>query len=75
MARCKECGETMAASSLQQNMERSHVRSLPHVRGVDVGGGGLEVYNILKLVECPVDGCLAKEKTLGRLREHFMFRH
>ena len=61
-------------------MERTHGRVFPQVRGVDVGGGGLEVYKvsfprIQKSVECPVEGCPAKEKTPGRLREHFMFRH
>ena len=30
---------------------------------------------ILKLVDCPVEGCPAKSKKPGRLREHFMFRH
>ena len=41
---CKKCGETMAASSLRHHLERAHGRVLPQVRGVDVGGGGLEVY-------------------------------
>ena len=50
------------------------------MRGVDVGGGGLEVYKvsfpwILKSVDCQVEGCPAKAKTPERLREHFMFRH
>ena len=80
MVSCKECGETMAASSLRNNMERAHGRVSPKVRGVDVGGGGLEVYKvsfprILKLVDCPVEGCLAKEKPPGRLREQFVFCH
>ena len=70
----------MYASSLRHHVARAHVRVLPQVRGVDVGGGGLEVYKVLfpriqKSVECPVEGCPAKEKTPGRLREHFMFRH
>ena len=77
---CKVCGETMAASSLQHHMDRAHGRLLPQVRGVDVGGVGLEIYKvsfprIIKSVDCPVEGCPAKAKTLGRLREHFMFRH
>ena len=64
---CKECGETMAASSLWHHMERAHGILLPQVRGVDVRGGGLEVYNlsfprILKLVDCPVEGFPAKAK-------------
>ena len=50
------------------------------MRGLDVGGGGLEVYKvsfprILKLVDCPVDGCPYEAKNPGRLRENFMFRH
>ena len=70
----------MAASSLQHHMYRSHGRSLPQVRGVDVGGVGLEVYKvsfpwILKLVDCPVEVFPSKEKTTGRLREHFIFCH
>ena len=30
---------------------------------------------ILNLVDYPVEGCPAKAKIPGRLREHFMFRH
>ena len=45
-----------------------------------VGGGGLEVYKvsftrILKLVDCPVEGCPTKAETPLRLREYFMLRH
>ena len=77
---CEVCGGTMAASSLRYHMERAHGRVLPQVRSVDFGGGGLEVYKvpfprILKLVDCPVEGCLAKEKNPGRLRGNFMFRY
>ena len=61
-------------------MERAHGRLLQQARVVDVGGGGLEVYKvsfpwILNLVDSPVEGCPAKAKTPGRLRENFMFRH
>ena len=28
---------------------------------------------ILNSVDCPVEGCPAKAKTPGRLRDHFMF--
>ena len=49
----------MAASYLQHHMERAHGRVLPQVRGVDIRGGGMEVYKesfaqILKLVDFPV---------------------
>ena len=30
---------------------------------------------ILNLVDCPVNGCPAKAKVPGRLREHFIFCH
>ena len=58
-------------------MERSHGIVLHQIRGVDVGKGGLKTYkvlfaHILKSVECQVMGCLARENTLVRLREHFM---
>ena len=61
-------------------MERAHGRVLPQVRGVDVGGGGLEGYKvslswILNLVDCLVEGCTAKAKPPGTLRGHFMFCH
>ena len=51
----------MTTSSLYHYMKRTHRRVLPHVRGMDVGGGGLDVYKvslprILKLVDCPVEG-------------------
>ena len=70
----------MAASYLQNHTDIAHGRLFPQVRGVDVGGGGLEVYEvsftqILKSVDCPVEGCPAKEKPPVRLREHFMFLH
>ena len=55
----------MSASSLRHHMKREHGRILPQVRGVDVGGGVMGVYKvsfprILKLVECPVEGCSSK---------------
>ena len=70
----------MDASSLRHHMERAHGRLFLKVRGVEVGGGGLEVYKmsfpwILKLVDFPVEGLPAKAKTLGRIREHFILRH
>ena len=49
-------------------------------KGVDVGGGGTETYVlsflwVLKLVTCPVDGCLARTNNPGRLRENFMYQN
>ena len=72
---CEECGETMSTSYLRHHMDRIYGRVLPQVRGVDVGGGGLDVYKvsflrILKSLECP-----AKSKTPGRLRENYIFHH
>ena len=38
---------SMAASYLQHHMERSNGIVLPHIRGVEVGGGGgVETYNV-----------------------------
>ena len=70
----------MVASPLRHHMGIEHGRVLPQVRGVDVGGGGLEVYKvsfpqILKSLDCPLEVCLAKEKILLRLKEPFMFFH
>ena len=69
---CAECGGTMPASSLRHHMERSHVIVMPQNRGVDVGGGGPEIYvvyfpRILKSVECPLEGCTARRTTQGGL--------
>ena len=77
---CKECGDTMNASSLQHHTERACVRLFPQMWDVDVGGGGLEVYKvsfprILKSVDSLVEVYPAKPKNLVRLREHFMFSH
>ena len=51
----------MAAPYLRHHMERSDTIVLPHIRGIDIRGGGPETYKvsipqILKLVECPVEG-------------------
>ena len=72
MVSCEMCGEKISASSLRYHMEITHVRVLLQVRGVDFGGGVLEVYKVsftwlLKLVDFPVEVCPAKAKTLGRL--------
>ena len=39
----------MAAFSLQHHMQRAHGRVFLQVRGVDVGGGGLDIYKVLFL--------------------------
>ena len=70
----------MAASYLQHHMDIAHGKVLPQVRGVDIGGGVLEVYKvsflrILRSVDCPMEGCLSKAKKKGRLRDQFIFRH
>ena len=36
----------MAISSLRHNMERIYGIVLPQVKGVDIGGGGMEVYKV-----------------------------
>ena len=61
-------------------MKRLNGRVLLQGREVDVRGVGLEVYKvslprIIKLVECPVEGCPARAKPPGRLMEHIVFWH
>ena len=70
----------MADFSLRYHMDISHGRVLPQVRGVDVGGGVPEVYKvsfpqILKSVDCQVEGCPGRAKIPGRLRENVIFWH
>ena len=70
----------MVASLLRHHMYRYHGIFLTQSRGVDVRGGGSETYvvsllQILKSVECPVEGCPARANNPGRLRYHFMYRH
>ena len=53
---------------------------MPQVRGVDIGGGGPDIYKvslprILKSVECPVEGCPERTETSGRLRDNFMYQY
>ena len=77
---CKEYGGEMAQLSIRRHMERSHGIVLPHIRGADVRGAGLETYKvsfprILKSVGCLVEGCLPRENTPRRLWDHFMYLH
>ena len=59
----------MLESYLRYHMERTQKIVLPHVGvGVDVGVGRNETYvvsfpRVLKLVACPIDGCLERAKT------------
>ena len=76
---CEVCGGIMAASFLRHHMDIFDGRVFPQVRGVDVGGGGLEVYRvsfprIIKSVECPMEGCPTRSKNPGMLRENIMFQ-
>ena len=69
----------MIEFSLWNHMEISHGIVLTHIRGVYIRVGGTETYkvsfpHILKSVECPGGGCLAKEKTLRKLQDRFMYR-
>ena len=43
---CDDCGGTMYAYSLRHHMEISHGRVFTKVRGVDVGGGLLDIYKL-----------------------------
>ena len=75
---CEYCKTTMSEFSLLHHMERAHRIVMPYIRGVEIGGGGPEIYvvsfpRVLKSVECPVYECLSMENNLGRLRENFMY--
>ena len=70
----------MEASSFRHHMERSHGILLPPIRRVEVRGGGPETYKvslprIFKSMEFPVEVCLARANTPGRLRDNFMYQH
>ena len=61
-------------------VERSYSIVLPHNKGLDVKGGGIETYlvsfpRILKSVEFPLEGCPERTKTPMRLCEHFVYQH
>ena len=78
MVSCAECGVTVEASSLKQHMEIQHVDSVPHTSEVDVWGGKPTTYvvpfhRVLKMLKCPVTGCLAVAHSAGRLRDHFIY--
>ena len=66
----------ISVSSLWNHMEGSHGIVLPHIRGVEVWGVGLEAYKvsflwILKSVGCPVEGCPARGKKSGKTEGAF----
>ena len=67
---CRECGTTMAASSLRNHMERTHGRSLAQTQEVDtgVGGGGCMVSfpRVLPSVACPVEGLIGEGSHTGQ---------
>ena len=70
----------MAESSLSNNMEITHEMSLDQTWEVETGGGGSDTYvvylpRVLTLVVCTVEWLPARGQKLGRLREHFMYRH
>ena len=61
-------------------MYRSHGIVLSQNKGLDVEVGGPETYvvsfpQILKLVECAVEGFPSRVKNPGRLRENFVYLH
>ena len=67
-------------SYLCHHMDTTHVIVLLYNMEVDVEGGGTETYmvffpQVLKLVACLVDGCPSRSNHLGRLIEHFIYRH
>ena len=73
-------GGAMSAASLHNHMERTHGIVLSHNRGVELGGWGAKTSvvsfpRVLKLVVCRVDGCPARAKKSGRLREQFIYRN
>ena len=75
---CEDCRGNMTASSLWHHMHMSHGIVMPLIIGVNIGGGGPETYKvlflqILKLVDCPVEGCPARVKTPRRMRDSFMY--
>ena len=61
-------------------MEITHGRSLAQKREVEYGVWGREIYVVslscvLNSVAFPVEGFPERDKTPGRLRENFMYRH
>ena len=70
----------MAAFYLRRHMESCHVIVLSHIRGLNVGVGGLGKYvmsspQILKSGVCLVEGCTTRVNIPGRLWGDFMYRH
>ena len=75
-----ECGEMVAALSLKCHMVQQHGFSATHMRGVDEGGGEPTTYvvsfpRVLKTLEFLVPGCPSVAHSMGRLSNHFMYRH
>ena len=70
----------MADLSIRHSMEQSHGVIPSQTRGADMGGGVPNTYvvpfpRIMKSVEGPIPGCLAKAHSSGGMRAHFMYRH
>ena len=77
---CTVCRVTVVASSLKGHTEMQNDRIAPHMREVEIGGGG-GIYLcdpppwVLKMVSCPVTGYTAAAHIAGRPRENFMDRN
>ena len=61
-------------------MAQIHGICVTQMRGANKVGGGTTTYvvsfpRVLKKVKCPVPGCPAIAHSVGRLQEHFMYRH
>ena len=77
---CTVCRVKVAASSLKGHMLRQHGRSTHQTREVKIGRGGPMTYvvsfpQVLKTVICPVPVFPSVAHSVGRMREHFMYRH
>ena len=66
-------GDNGGVVTLSPKMNRAHMIDLPPDWGVDVDGGGTEIYaeylpQVMKLVTCMVDRCPAMANNPGRPR-------